>query len=211
MPAAGAAHALRRRLVLGKRLSREMVRGSFPRTHTNSRNALEPHLVGTPSSCGLHRRASLASRPLLPPRWLGRVEWRRRRSALVRHLRARASSSPIRRGYFSLRHGQGVGKGPRRALEGLGIGDDRRGRPRPLSLVAGRKAAQRRRSTPACDLHWKKGKPERLRPGPQGRVFSFLDSRSRWRQMAIRILWRRVLILSALTNMTTGGSCILRS
>ena len=77
MPAAGAAHALRRRLVLGRCLSRAMVRGSFPRAHTSLQNALKPHFVGTPSSRGLHRRASLSSRPLLPPRRPGRGGWRR--------------------------------------------------------------------------------------------------------------------------------------
>ena len=75
MPAAGAAHALRRRLVLGQRLSRAMVRGLFPRTHTYSRNAIKPPFAGTPSSRGLLRRASLSSRSLLPPRRLGRVGW----------------------------------------------------------------------------------------------------------------------------------------
>ena len=76
-PAAGAAQALRRRLVLGLCLSRAMVRGSFPRAHTSLQNALKPHFVGTPSSRGLHRRASLASRSLLPPRRPGRGGWRR--------------------------------------------------------------------------------------------------------------------------------------
>ena len=73
--AAGAAHALRRRLVLGRCLSRAMVRGSFPRAHTSLQNALKPHLVGTPSSRGLLRRASLACRSLLRPRRPGRVNW----------------------------------------------------------------------------------------------------------------------------------------
>jgi hypothetical protein len=72
--AAGAAHALRR-LVLGRCLSRAMVRGSFPRAHTSLQNALKPHLVGTRSSRGLLRRASLARRSVLRPRRLGREEW----------------------------------------------------------------------------------------------------------------------------------------
>ena len=73
--AAGAAHDFRRRLVLGPCLSRAMVRGSFPRAHTSLQNAFKPHFVGTPSSRGLHRRASLSSRPLLPPRRPGRGGW----------------------------------------------------------------------------------------------------------------------------------------
>jgi len=64
-------------LVLGLSLSRAMVRGSFPRAHTSLQNALKPHFVGTPSWRGLHRRASLSSRPLLPPRRPGRGGWRR--------------------------------------------------------------------------------------------------------------------------------------
>jgi hypothetical protein len=65
----------RRRLVLGLCLSRATVRGSFPRAHTSLQSAPKPRFVGPPSSPGLHRRASLASRPLLPPRRLGRGGW----------------------------------------------------------------------------------------------------------------------------------------
>jgi hypothetical protein len=63
-----AAHALRRLLVPGPCLSRSKVRSLFPPAHTSLQNALKPHLIGTPSLRGPHRRASLSRRPLLPPR-----------------------------------------------------------------------------------------------------------------------------------------------